>query len=153
MGGETYTLREDSFPYFLPGARGCQRLHPFASSSDTPRLCIPRSTAILRILSKSAWFPSRDLLPVTHLFDLSALIRLSCLLITTWQLVKAHRVSRNKPKIHDICYITPCLLVCNLGSLLFEGFIRLFSVTFLFPSFCYFLFVSKLPFAVNGCCN
>ena len=29
-----------------------------------------------------------------------------CLLITTWQLVKAHGVTRNEPKIHVICYIT-----------------------------------------------
>ena len=31
MGGETYTKREEFFPYLLPGARGCQRLHPLAS--------------------------------------------------------------------------------------------------------------------------
>ena len=29
-----------------------------------------------------------------------------CLLITTWQFVKVHGVTRNKPKIHVICYIT-----------------------------------------------
>ena len=32
-----------------------------------------------------------------------------CLLITTWQLVKEHRVTRNEPKIHVICYITLCI--------------------------------------------
>ena len=35
IDGETYTQREDSFPYLLPGARGCQSLHPLASSSET----------------------------------------------------------------------------------------------------------------------
>ena len=34
--GETYTLREDFFPYLLPGARECQRLLPLASLSETP---------------------------------------------------------------------------------------------------------------------
>ena len=29
-----------------------------------------------------------------------------CLLIVTWQLVKAHAVTRNEPNIHVICYIT-----------------------------------------------
>ena len=32
-----------------------------------------------------------------------------CLLITTWQLVKAHGVTRNEPKIHVMCYITVIL--------------------------------------------
>ena len=37
MGGETYTQWEDFFfPYLLPGARGCQPLHPLARSSETP---------------------------------------------------------------------------------------------------------------------
>ena len=38
---------------------------------------------------------------------------LPCLQITMWQLVKAHRFTRNEPKIHDICYIT-----MNTSSLL-----------------------------------
>ena len=33
---ETYTQREDFFPYLLPGTRGCQHLHPLATSSGTP---------------------------------------------------------------------------------------------------------------------
>ena len=60
---------------------------------------VPRSTAILCTLSKSHQVV---LLPVIHLFDLSALIVLSCLLIKTWLRAK-HTVS---PKIHSICYIT-----------------------------------------------
>ena len=39
-------------------------------------------------LTLTAWFSSRDLFPVTHLFDLSAMIVLSCLLIKMWQLEK-----------------------------------------------------------------
>ena len=36
MDGVTYTQREDLFFLsLLPGARGCQRLHPIASSSET----------------------------------------------------------------------------------------------------------------------
>ena len=76
------------------------------SSSETPLLC---SMSLVRLrfsafwLNLTAWFSSRGFLPVTHLFDLSALIVLSCLLNTTWQLVKAHGVTRNKPKIHGLC--------------------------------------------------
>ena len=117
MGGETYTQREDFFfPYLLPRARGCQRLHPFASSSETPLIgCV--SLARLRFsalcTNLTAWFSSRGLL-VTLLFDLSAQIVLSCLLITTWQLVKTHGVTRNEPKIHGICYITAVCLSFSL---------------------------------------
>ena len=66
MGGETYTQREDFFPYLLPRARRYQRLHPLVSSAETTsvRLRVPRSTAILCTLSKShrvvliTWSPS-----------------------------------------------------------------------------------------------
>ena len=112
-GRETYTQREGFFfPYLLQGARGCQRLHPLASSSETPLIgCV--SLARLRFsalcLNLTAWFSSRDPLPVTHLFDLSALTRRHLrLLIKMWQLTKAHGVTRNEPKIHGICYITIC---------------------------------------------
>ena len=109
IDGETYTQREDFFfPYLLPGARGCQRLHPLASSTETPLSgCV--SLARLRFsalcLNMTAWFSSRGLLPVTHLLYPNALIVLPYLLITTWQLVKAQGVTRNEPKIHGICYI------------------------------------------------
>ena len=116
---ERYTQREDFFfPYFLPGARGCQRLHPLASSSGTPLIgCVSRARTRFSALcpNLTAWFSSRSLLPVTHMFDLSALIMLSCLLITMWQLVKAHGVTRNEPKIHGICYIT-CAKKMSSGS-------------------------------------
>ena len=109
MGGEIYTQREDFFPYLLPGARGCQCLHPLASSSETPsdRLHVPHSTAILCLcLDLTAWFSSHGLLLVTHLFYPSALIVLPSLLITMWQLVKTHGVTRNEMGIDGICYIT-----------------------------------------------
>ena len=56
IDGETYSQRGDLFfPYLLPVARGCQRLHPLASSSETPVIgCMShRSTMILCTLSKS----------------------------------------------------------------------------------------------------
>ena len=56
------------------------------------RLRVPRSTAVLSTLSNnlSAWFLSLSycLLPVIHVFDLSALIEHSCLLIKMWQMAK-----------------------------------------------------------------
>ena len=80
MHGETYTPREDFFsPYILPGARGCQRLHFLASSSDTPLLdCVffARLRFFALCLNRTAWFSSRDLPPVTHLLYPSTLIAL-----------------------------------------------------------------------------
>ena len=111
MGRETYTKREDFFfPYPLPGAPLApgRRLHPHTSSSEMPVLgCV--SLTQLRFsticLNLTAWFSSLGLLLVTHLLYPTALIMLSCLLITTWQLVKAHGVTRNEPKIPGICYM------------------------------------------------
>ena len=80
MSGETYTQREDFFPYLLPGARRCQRLHSLARSSETPligcmSLARQRFSALCQNLT--AWFSSRGLLPVTHLLYPSALIVMS----------------------------------------------------------------------------
>ena len=47
IDGETYTQRKDFFPYLLPGAKGCQRLHPFAScviTEASDRLRVIHST-------------------------------------------------------------------------------------------------------------
>ena len=103
---ERHILREkiSSFHIFfrkLGGANACTPL-----KTHQRRLCSAACPS-LDCPNLTAWFSSRGLLPVTHLFDLSALIVLSCLLITTWQLVKAHGVIRNEPQIHGICYITP----------------------------------------------
>ena len=89
--------------------QGCQRLRPLASLSETPLIgCVSLARLRFSALSPNlpAWFSSRDLLAVTYLFALSTLIVLFCLLITTWQLVKVYRVTRNERKIHGICYIT-----------------------------------------------
>ena len=105
MGGETYTKREDFFfPYLLPGARRCQRLHPLASSSLIGCMSLARLWFSALCPNLTTWFSSRDPLPVTYLFNPSALIVLSssCFLIKMWQLAKAHKVTRNKPKIHVI---------------------------------------------------
>ena len=105
MSGETYTQREDFFfPYLLPGPRGCQCLHPLASSSETPLIgCV--SLARLRFSALSlnliTWCPPGYTPVVPDCPDV-----LSCWLITTWQLVKAHGITRNEPKIYGICYIT-----------------------------------------------
>ena len=64
-------------------------------------------------LNLTAWFSSRGLLLVTHQLYPSALIVLSCLLITTWQFVKTHRVTRNEQKIHGIRYITTSKILCK----------------------------------------
>ena len=83
---------------------------PFSGSQGVPTLASPCklvrddligcvSLARLQFfplcLNLTAWFSSRGLLPVTHLLYPSALIALPCLLLTTWQLVKAHGVTRN----------------------------------------------------------
>ena len=101
-------------PYLLPGAKGCQRLHPPLESrivrdvrDASDRLCTLRSTL------DSDWtvvLISHDPLPVTHLLDRPTLTH--CLLITTWQLVKAHGVARKEPKIHVNSHdITPVLIL------------------------------------------
>ena len=72
-------------------------------------LRVPRSTAILCTLSKAnhvvliTWSPSgyKPIRPEWPDAPSS-----SCLLIKMWQLAKAHRVTKNEPKIHVICYIT-----------------------------------------------
>ena len=139
MGGETYTQREDIFfPYLLPGARGCQRLHPFASSSETPLVdCVSHTRLQFSALclNLTVCFSSHGLLLVTHLFSLSALIVLSCLLITMWQLFKAHGVTRNEPKIHGICYIT------HGTHVYFLTFLLILLIIFLLILLIIFLFI------------
>ena len=133
MDGDTYIQREDFFfPYLLPGARGCQRLHPLASSSETSsvRLRVHRSTVILCTSSKSdhavfiTWSPS-GYTPVRP--ECPDTPSSSCLLIKTWQLTKAHGVTRNEPKIRVICYIIlPLFVSIKLTSVLIS--LRVFSI-------------------------
>ena len=118
---ERHILRErtsSSHIYFREPGDANPGNHLQAVSSDdlTPLTgCLSRDQLRFSVLCLylTAWFLSGGLLPVTHLFDLSALIVLSCLLITTWQLVKAHGVTWNKPKIQCICYITVGSKNCN----------------------------------------
>ena len=87
---ERHILRKRTSSHiFFQEPGGCQRLHPLASSSETPLVsCVSLVWLQFSALSLNltAWFSSRDLLPVTHLFDPSALIVLSCLLIKMWLL-------------------------------------------------------------------
>ena len=110
IDGETYTQREDFFfPYLLPGARGYQRLHLLASSSETPltdcvsharlrfsALCLKSDNVVLITLFPSGYSP---VVP-----DCPEVLSYPCLLITAWQLIKAHGVTRNEPKIHNMLY-------------------------------------------------
>ena len=102
--------REDFFfPYFFrePGiANVCTLLQARQRqlwSATCPSLDSRFSALCLNL---TVWFSSRVFLPVTHLLYPTALIVLPCLLITTWQFLKAHGVIRNELKIHGICYIT-----------------------------------------------
>ena len=115
IDGETYTEWGLLLvPYILLGARGCQCLHPLASRivrdvwDASDRLHVSASTLDTLLLSKSdhiiiMWSPS-GYTPVGP--NCPDRLPSPCLLITTWQLAKAHGVTRNEPKIHVICYIT-----------------------------------------------
>ena len=100
-------------PYLLPGSRGCQRLHLLVSRivrdpNASSRLRVPHSTLDSRFLVLS-WFSSCGLLPVTHLLVPTALTRCHPPVYKSQRdsLSKHTRVTRNEPKIHVICYITP----------------------------------------------
>ena len=115
IDGETYTQRGDFFLFHIffrepGGANACTLVHAVLSDglmSLTGCISLARLQFSALCLNLTAYFSSRGLLPVTHLLDPTAL---TCchprLLITMWQLVKAHWVTRNEPKIHVICYIT-----------------------------------------------
>ena len=89
------------------GANACTPLQARQRWPD--RLGVPRSTAILCTQSKTdrmvliTCSPSGYTPVVPESPDV---LSYPCLLITAWQLVKAHGVTRNKPKIHVLCYIT-----------------------------------------------
>ena len=111
---DIYLERGLLFSYLLPGSSWCQRLHPRAGRivrdvSDPLIGCVSLARLlILCTLSKSdhvviTWSPS-GYTPVEP--DCHDALSSPCLLITTWQLVKARRVTRNELKIHVIYYIT-----------------------------------------------
>ena len=109
---ETYTQRGDFFLSHIffrePGdANACTPLQAVSSERfETPLICCV-SLARLPILSSKSdhvvftWSPSGYTTVGPDCPD-----ALSCLRITTWQLVKVHGVTRNEPKIIVICYIT-----------------------------------------------
>ena len=107
MGGETYTQREDFFPYLHPGARGvnsCKFVRDdlcsvACLSHDCDSLPLSKSDRVFLI----TWSPS-GYTPVQP--ECTDAPWSSYLLIKKWQLIKAHGVTRNEPKIHVICYIT-----------------------------------------------
>ena len=81
-------------PYLLLGARGCQRLHPCASHivrDVSDRLRVPGSTLDSLHRWVITWSPS-GYTPVGP--GCPDTLSPPCLLITTWQLVKAHRKER-----------------------------------------------------------
>ena len=117
IDGETYTQRGDFFlsHIFFQESMGANACSPTESRiiRDDLTLCsvaCPWFDSRFSALSKSdhsmvlnMWSPS-GYKPVRP--DCPDTLSSPCLLITTWQLVKAHGVTRNKLKIHVICYIT-----------------------------------------------
>ena len=106
---ERHILRE-SYYFFFRGPGGANACTPYKLVRDASDwLHVPSSTAILCTLSKSnrvvliTWSPSGYTPVVPECPDV---LSYPCLLIAAWQLVKAHGVTRNVPKIHVICYIT-----------------------------------------------
>ena len=108
IDGETYTQREDFFPYLLPKARGCQCLHPLTSSSERgkpfDRRCVFGLTPILCTLNLTMLFLSHGFLPVTHLLYP---IVLTCCHIPVYlsqrDSLSKHTGSLGTNKIYDIC--------------------------------------------------
>ena len=96
-------------PYLLPGARGCQCLQPFASRSVRDDTNASDWLRIPGLTFDSHW---TDCLNLTmrfsyHVVSFQLHTCSTCLLITTWQFVKAHGVTRNESKIHvNSHYIT-----------------------------------------------
>ena len=135
---ERHILRDGDF--LLPhtffqgpgGANACTPLQAVSSErSEMPMLdCVSLARLRFSLQSKSdcvviTWSPS-GYTPVGP--DCHDELSSPCLLITTWRLVKAHRVTRNKPKIHVICYITITTLLletlsCNYIVMLHWSFI------------------------------
>ena len=110
---ERHILREgtsscsisSSWSHGVPTLAPPCNLYSQRGPNASDRLRIPGSTPFFWLdwLSKTdhVVLLSHGLLPVTHLLDRPApMLSSPCLLITTWQLVKAHRVIMNEAKIH-----------------------------------------------------
>ena len=121
IDGETYSLRDEFFPYLFSGSQEVPTLAPPCKlvRDASGRLRVPRSTAILCNLSKSnrvvlTWSPS-CYTPVRP--ECPDALPFSCLLIKMWQLAKAYGVTRNEPNIHGICCITSVIFSFFIISL------------------------------------
>ena len=119
IDGETYTPRKDFFQE--PG--GANTCTPLQACQRRLWLTVcPSFDPILSTLSKSdrvvliTWSPSGYTPVVPKCPDV---LLYPCLLITAWQLFKAHGITRSKPKIHAICYITHCH--CSRSTLAWSG--------------------------------
>ena len=141
---ERHILKEgtSSCPISSSWGQGVPKLappyKPYRQRRDnaSDRLCIPGSTLDSDgILKLSAWF-SYQVVPFRlHTCSTSLLRRpaIPCLLIPTWQLVKANRVIRNEPKIHVYShYITYFLLfrviwICCCFNTNDHGFLKKIS--------------------------
>ena len=123
IDGETYTQRGDFFlsHIFFRGQEVPTLAH-LASRIVRDNLTLwsaacPSFDSRFSTLSKSdrvviMWSPS-GYTPVGP--DCPDALSPSSLLITTWQLVKEHGVTRNKPKIQVICYITSVAGLINMS--------------------------------------
>ena len=111
---ERHILRGETSSYPISSSRsqGVPTLAPPCKPYRQRRFCsalCPWLDSWFSALSKSArvvlitWSPS-GYTPVGP--DCPDALLSPWLLITTWQLVKAHGVTRNEPKIHVICDIT-----------------------------------------------
>ena len=103
---DIYAQREDFFfPSLLPGARGCQPLHPpcklVRDASD--RLRVPRSTAILCTLSKSdhvvliTWSPSGYTPVVPDSSDRAVIYLFTNENVTACQSIRGHSERTENP--------------------------------------------------------
>ena len=115
---DRYILRELLLPISSSRSQGVPTLTPLTSSSETPLIgCVSLARLWFSALYKShcvvliTWSPFGDTPVRAECPDMPSL---SCLLIKMWQLTKAHGVTRNKPKIHVICYITQVLFAIHI---------------------------------------
>ena len=113
---DIYSERRLLLPISSSRSQGCQRLHLLASSSETPLVGYV-SHARLRFSAfypnLTAWFSSRDRLPVTHLFERSALTPL--ILLFNNQNMSAYQSTRG----HEERTKNPCHRLYNTYPLIF----------------------------------
>ena len=113
---ERHILRKRTYSshIFFRGPGGANACTPCKLVRDDLIGCVSLARQQFSSLSKSArvvfisWSPSGYTPVIPYCLDVQSY---PCLLITAWQHVKAHGVTRNEPKIYVICYITLVYLV------------------------------------------